>query len=262
MIKTTWILQNKLGGAYSTLDALKQACAEVDRPFVEVAVVPFNEEPPDIPPVQAPFVFYGYTTLILSVYSSERWRQGVFFNPEAFRPESYRRHYGDLYLNADLQLMTFAELDALEFSPEARIFLRPNDDCKRWSGQVMTFEAFREWFRGFRNMADLPVNAQSPLIYSPAKEILSEWRIFLVEGRCVGASLYQPTANPFVPREVIDFAESAAKIWTPVPVVVVDVAKTADGLFRIVELNCFNGCGFYAADVAAIVRSVSRYLER
>jgi hypothetical protein len=125
----------------------------------------------------------------------------------------------------------------------------------------MTCEDLRVWFRGFGGMPNPPVTAQSSLVVSSFKSILSEWRVVLVEGNAIAASLYKPAVNPFVPREVIDFAESVAGIWMPVPILELDVAKTADGQLRIVELNCFNGSGFYAADVASIVRSVSRYLE-
>ena len=125
----------------------------------------------------------------------------------------------------------------------------------------MTFAEYREWFAGFCDMADLPVNAQSSLVYAPAKELQSEWRLFLLEGRAIGASLYSPGVSPFVPPEVIEFAESAAKLWMPVPVTVMDVAELADGTLRVIELNCFNGSGFYQADVGNIVRSISRYME-
>jgi hypothetical protein len=101
--------------------ALKQACEEGDRPFVELTVIPFRTDLPAILPIDPSFVFYGYTTLILNVHNSERWRQGVFFDPEAFRPESYQRHYGDLYLNADMQVTTFAELDSLDLDPKVSL---------------------------------------------------------------------------------------------------------------------------------------------
>jgi hypothetical protein len=257
---TTWIVQRSLGSDSPTLNLLTQACATVDRPLVEIAVIPFSAEMPALPEIAPPFVFYGYTTLIRNAYQSERWRAGVFFDPESFRPAEYLRHYGDLMLNADMEICTFAELSSRVFAPERELFIRPNDDFKQFTGQTMTFAEFQNWFEGFPEEAETSVTTQSELTFCTPKEIYAEWRLFLVDGRVVGASQYQPVAGAFVPAEVIAFGERSATLWSPMPVFVMDVAQTEAGL-KIIELNCFNGSGFYLANVEGIVRSVSRYLE-
>ncbi len=257
---TTWIVQRSLGRDSPTLQLLTEACAATNRPLVEIAVVPFSDELPPIPETAPPFVFYGYTTLIRNVSRSERWRAGVFFDPDTFCPAEYLRRYGDWMLNADMEICTCAELASRPFAPERRLFIRPNDDFKQFTGQTMTFAEFRQWFAHFPNEAEDAVTAQSELIFCRPKAIDAEWRLFLVAGRVVGATQYQPVAGGFVPAEVMEFGERAAAIWSPCPVFVMDVARTEDGL-KIIELNCFNGSGFYLANVENIVRSVSRYLE-
>jgi len=55
-----------------------------------------------------------------------------------------------------------------------------------------------------------------------------------------------------VPRALIEYAEAAAQRWLPAEVVVMDLARH-NGVWKIVEFNCFNGSRFYLANVEAIV---------
>src|SRR5207302_742154 len=96
----------------NTLDVLVQKVAAAGRHLVRIKVIPFSEELPDIPPVAPPFVFYGYSTLITNAWRSSNWRSGVFYDPELFTLEQYALRYGDRYLNARAEILTFAELKA------------------------------------------------------------------------------------------------------------------------------------------------------
>jgi hypothetical protein len=57
------------------------------------------------------------------------------------------------------------------------------------------------------------------------------------------------------PKAIKEFAEKMAKIWSPSNAYVMDIAETDTGLF-IVELNCLNGSGSYAANVSDIISSI------
>src|SRR5438045_1640595 len=98
----TWIVQNNLAPTVgrNTLDVLAQEVFDAGRHVVRIQVVPFSEELPEIPDIEPPFIFYGYSTLITNAWKSERWRSGVFFDPALFAPEQYARYYGDRCLNA------------------------------------------------------------------------------------------------------------------------------------------------------------------
>lgn len=261
-MQTTWIVQENLNptAGRSTLGILAQEVEVAGRNLVRLKVIPFAEELPELPDIPLPFVFYGYSTLITNVWRSPRWRSGVFFDPALFTPAQYAQHYGERYLNADAEILTFSELNARDYDPTGRLFLRPNDDLKKWTGSVMTFGEFQVWFAGFAGDLELPVNANSALQCAPPQEIAAEYRIFLVDGKAVAQSQYRPDACAWVPPEVAAFAEECAAIWLPSPVTVMDIARVESGL-KLIELNCFNGCGFYLADVRSIVRNVSAYLE-
>ena len=258
----TWIVQDNLNPTVgrNTLDLLAREVAEAGRDLVRVKVTPFSEQLPELPEVERPFVFYGYSTLITNAWRSPRWRSGVFFDPALFTPAQYALHYGERYLNSGGEILTFAELDSRSYDDERRLFLRPNNDLKKWTGSVMTFGEFRAWFAGFADDLELAVNAASSLQCAPIQHIVVEYRIFLLDGMAVAHSQYQPTARAWVPHEVIAFAEECAEVWMPTPVAVMDIARLETEL-KLLELNCFNGSGFYLADVRSIVRNVSAYLE-
>lgn len=259
---TTWIIQRYLGKNTRTLRQLLAACAVEERPCVQIDVVPYSTELPMLPDLPFPFVFYGYSTLIQNVFRSDKWRPGIFFDPELFRPTIYRQRYGALYLNEDMDTGTVGELDAKLFAPEIELFIKPDDDLKGFTGQVMAFGAFRAWFHGFQETQSDLLTENSRVVWSMPRAISAEWRLFLVDQRVVAASQYAPeqAAGSFAPPEVREFAEKAAAIWSPSAVFVMDIALVPSGL-KIIELNCFSGSGFYYADVPKIVRSVSRYQE-
>jgi hypothetical protein len=99
------------------------------------------------------------------------------------------------------------------------------------------------------------------VVVAEVQEIDAEWRLFFVGSRVAAGSMYRPSAERSLPRELVEFAEAAARRWTPAPVFVMDVARVERD-WKIVECNCFNGSRFYEADVAAIAREVSRFQEQ
>ena len=253
---TTWIVQNRLNltCGLDTLGLLERACVENGRPFVTVSVAAGSDVLQTMPSIPRPFVFYGYTTLIRNASRLAYWQSGVFFDDELFRPSVYAERYGELYLNSDLRLTTIDELLSTSTS-YASVFVRPDDDLKSWTGRVMTPGELAHWLEASEK------EMRSPRIaVSSPKIITAEWRVFIVDGRAIAASQYQPQPSAWAPPEVEQFAELAASRWVPAPVVAMDIGLAEDGL-KLIELNCFNGSSFYLADVGRIVRAVSRYME-
>lgn len=259
MAAATWIIQES--ATSPVINQLTRACRDEGLPLVHVRVTPFSDEMPDMPAgIEPPFFFFGFTTLILNAFRSERWRSGVFFDPDLLTPAASLAHYGDRMLNADMVIATPREIAGQGLAPDAELFIRPNDDFKRLTGQTHRFDDFLAWYDLFKDADDTDIRADTPLMCASAKTIDAEWRIHILEGRAIGGSQYLPVATGFVPPEVIEFAEAAAAHWSPLPAFVLDVAAVGDDL-RIIETNCINGSAFYQADVRRIVRSISRYLE-
>ena len=109
--------------------------------------------------------------------------------------------------------------------------------------------------------AGRPIGPAYEVVLATPCEIDGEWRLFVVGGEVVTGSGYRPSADPRLPPGLVRFAEEAVAAWAPAAVFALDVAR-ADGEGRIVECNCFNWSGVYAADVELLVTAVSEFRGR
>lgn len=119
----------------------------------------------------------------------------------------------------------------------------------------MTYGEYVKWYENFDDEMK-----QSYISVCDAKSITVEWRFVIVDGIIISESQYRPQISSFVPPEVKGFVPPAIQRWCSLPIMAMDIVYV-DNEFKVLELNCFNGSSFYAANVNAIVRSVSTYLE-
>ena len=257
---TSWIVQTNVEPKSMSPAAIRQACSALQLPFHELSVVPGAAALPEMPRVEGPVVFHGRTTLILRALEHPLWRRGVFFDPARFQHRAYVAGFGQDMLNADAQVMSWEEFLRSPRPPEVDVFLKPNNDFKGFTGHVLRFSQCTELYQRLRGMAR-PVDPSSEVVVGRPCEIDAEWRLFFVNGAFITGSMYRPSGDPHVPRDVVRFAEDATARWTPASVFVLDVARV-EQTWKIIECNCFNGSGFYTADVERLVRVISEHQER
>lgn len=259
----TWILQSNFGRRHSGYERMVKACEENGRPFVSVEVVPFSGELPDaLVPVQEPAFVYGSTTLILNIQQHSHLPSAVYFDAGLFNPRTYLERYGDLCLNNDARILTVADFMNAGYPDSEKLFVRSNDDLKVVTGNTRTYA---EWKQSFENIDAVSEGARmlgtdSEILVSSSKEIGHEWRLFIVDGRVATGSQYAPLMASHIPPEAKDFAEAAARRWSPSDIFVMDLCAY-DGGWRILELNCANGSGLYQSDARTLVRTVSLFRE-
>ncbi len=254
---TTWIIQTNVEPESTSPTALRRACIDEGHPYCEISIAPGAISLPDIPHIEGPVVFHGRTTLILRASEHPEWCRGIFFDPARFQHRAYLAAYGNRLLNADARVLTWERLIRELCGPGELVFLKPNDDLKRFTGSVLTYSECLSLYDTLRGRSR-PVAPTDEVVLGVPREIDAEWRLFLVDGRFVTGSMYRPSGDPHVPLEAIDFAEQAASRWTPASVFTLDVARV-EGAWKIVECNCFNWSRFYRADVGRLVREVSEH---
>ena len=92
------------------------------------------------------------------------------------------------------------------------------------------------------------------------QDSLDEYRMFIVNGQVVSSTKYRLRTildkKPNAPSEIVDFANRMAAIWSPEKAYVMDVCKTDQGELKLLELNCFNASGVYAAPIEPIIEAV------
>lgn len=87
--------------------------------------------------------------------------------------------------------------------------------------------------------------------------IRKEWRLWAVAGEVITHSLYKEGTRVTYRAEIDDDALAFGQHLVDVnagysPAYVLDMCRTDDGL-RMLETNCLNAAGFYAADLVKLV---------
>lgn len=155
------------------------------------------------------------------------------------------------------------------YVPEESVFVRPTKDDKALSGTVMDPQAFADWIEKYSGVDPDPMivamlNRITEILIAPTKQIYSEARFFVVDGKVVAGSMYKrgtmvkPDAN--VDQAIWRFAQSMVYQYCPEDAFVMDIAETPDG-FKVIELNDFNCSGFYACDVQYIIEAVIKLVN-
>jgi hypothetical protein len=222
------------------------------RPFVESVL--FDGEP--LPPCRC-FGFGSYKLARL-LRSQRAYAPGAYTDGLAV-PNWV--HWKDRLLNAD------GVVDFVQHAkwPEETdyVHVRPASDGKGFPGRVLSREEFEPWRAALLAGSGGFAASATPVVVSPTKTIYSETRCWVVDGRVVAASLYRRGRDIIYddrvdPNVVASAAETAA-IWSPNPAFVLDVADTVFGL-RVIEANCLNAAGFYAADMGRLVDALANHL--
>jgi hypothetical protein len=203
---------------------------------------------------------FPFGTMGLSRIAGERnWKSGALTNDE-FTFEKWSSGFGlENLLNSESKIMAFC--DVLEFQ-DSMFFARPCMDNKSFSGQVITRTQFLEWQKTILDINDplSKLNKDTMITIAPFKNIMTEARMFIFEGKVVTGSYYKfgcevryeevKNGDP-----VIDYTNDIVKDYQPAKAFVIDIALTDDG-YKIIEINGINSVGLYNADVDKFVQAV------
>lgn len=259
-----WLVQNNLIKE-EVIGAFEKACEELGHTYIGLKIIPFTDSiefgfPPFWEPPKDKFIPYGSTSMIKLLARSKLDKRGLFFNEANLKTSKWIKELGIRILNHDAQVMPLS--DAMKLK-EGMFFMKPDNDLKDFTGSEVDAAGIKKFYDevsagGFTFGTDIQV------ILCPLKHTGWEYRNFMIQDRVISSSSYKlrslcRTDEP-VPQEVIDFAESTARIWRPDEVYVQDVVETENGL-KVVEFNCFNGSGFYNCDLKKVVDEVSRFVE-
>lgn len=200
-----------------------------------------------------PSMFYGSCGLAAKVATWEKFRPGVFWQEDWFDARCWRGKRPDL-LNEEFAMTTVADVRQCWVSEPTFI---KSTKVKGLTGQVIEPDE-EDRARWIDENVDLPDDME--LIATSCVTIDREWRFFLVGGEVITGSTYRKDGyrciNHPVSAEAWEAATRAAKEWLPSPNIVMDMARTRSGEYKVVEFNSLNSSGFYKADIAKVVTAV------
>lgn len=247
-----WLIQS--GFSDLGVESLIKSLESLDIPYSMVDSKAFGGGV-DIP-VELPskdIMFYGGYSL--TKYAAEQGWTGCFMN-DNFNVETWKQTYGTDLLNYDSVTLKLGELnpDMTEF------FIRPLEDTKSISGQIMTKDEFVYWKEKVLNIPDdcyKTIDKDTMFTVSSLKDILVEYRFLIVNNKIVTQSEYKRGHRVAYYEDVCDYVKEFVQImiskWEPAKAYCLDVAELRDGSLKVLELNNINSCGLYACDTQKLV---------
>jgi hypothetical protein len=258
-----WVIQRNLTNTDDLLE-LKQGCDKIGVAHIEFDIIPFTGELPTFEKDKQS-IFYGSTTMGELVYKDSSINKGFFFDLQSFSIANYFEKWGRHMLNHGGLVTSFNELMLKDYDTDKLLFIRPDDDSKSFSGEVKKYGEIKNWYDKLKMFDNTSLSLDSKIIVSEPYHLNYEWRLWIVNKRVVAASKYREDFNlkkeRGCPAAVIQFAEQRCLEYTPHDVFVMDICETGNSYY-IVECGCLNSAGFYNADIAAIVSSVTEYFSQ
>jgi len=260
-----WVIQDNLHKDKATLcliDNLEKF--KIDHTLVKV--IPFiGEIDPDINPINPVICIGSYS--FRHVAKRKNWNPGVFDIGHIHYhqyPEKWKSHL----INNDSIYCTMNEvLNHFETKEDQGVvFVRPSVDSKFINGNIYTKKEIEDIINGLSRIEPDPSGLllSSPMMISSPKNILYEYRFWVVDKEIITWSLYKRGEKVIysndIDIDILDFAKSVIKDVNFSRAYVIDIAKLPDNSFKIIETNTFNSSGFYAADIQKIIFAIEDML--
>jgi len=177
----------------------------------------------------------------------------------------YRNHYHEDLLNYDSRILQFGE----DFPwTQSHYFIRPCEDTKTFAGQVFDLQ---DWFAFWHGAQDANFKGYGSLDLStliqvaPVKLVQKEYRLWIVDGKIVTASLYKMNNRPLfcskIEPDALKFGTKMIEKFELADAFVMDVCLHKDE-WKIVECGCINSAGFYEADMQMLVNALEKKFKQ
>ena len=253
-----WVLQQ-----FEDTAKLAEALDRLGLPYTWHKVVPFEGRlipDPEIADPDDVILFGSYVLWRLA--EARGWRPGVF----RIRPFVHEAPWKPFLLNGPgAQFMVLRDVPAELQAGDRPWFVRPVDDSKAQPGTVCTSAEIVAIARKVMTLREDEIPGGSlrhdtELMLCPPVRILREWRVWIVADRVITHALYKEGTRVTYRPEIDDDAEAFARDMVAAnpnyaPAYVLDICRTEDGL-RLLETNCINAAGFYAADLIKLAAAI------
>ena len=230
--------------------------------FQIVNIIPFSHEiDPDVNVDGKVFVFGA--TSIGKIAKTKNWFPG-YIDENINYHNLIDNYKGDLF-NHDCVIVRFGNLITSSKLPQWKhIFVRPVNDGKSFAGMTTTWLDLYAWEQrlhaiGYEGNSETTITADDYIVISEAKEIQSEYRFFVVNGKVITGSQYKLGDRVLysnrVDKEIYRYAQQMVNIWSPNKAFAIDVCRANDR-FYVLEINSINSAGFYHCDMGKLIHNL------
>ncbi|WP_428688385.1 ATP-grasp domain-containing protein [Roseibium sp.] len=253
-----WLLQD-----FEDTHKLAEALNRLEIPYSWHRAVPFVGDLIPEPEVADP-----HAVVMFGSYALWKFAEAKDFRPGVFklRPFVGKAAWHPYLLNGtDALFVTLRELPGRLAGDERYWFLRPVDDSKAEPGSVKSASEIVRMAEQVLVLQEdeIPngsLRHDTELMLTKPVRILQEWRLWAVGGEIVTYSLYKEGTRVVYRREIdadaLEFAQQMVDLNPGYsPAYVIDVCRTDEGL-KLLETNCLNAAGFYAADLQKLAAAI------
>lgn len=213
-----------------------------------------------------PSVLFGFISAVKD-YQRRRIKLSPFVwcDFDELKCSNYYAYWGKYIIQQRYAFYPLDEIDRNKdfiynvFGKDDHVFIRPDDNMKTFTGEVVSREYFNSWHRFTR---DYKAGPNCPCLVSKPEAILKEWRFIIKENKVVTGSQYKDgtvlETKEIYPDSAAAFAEEIANstLWSPHPIYVMDIAKTPDG-YRLMEIGSVNVAGLYKCDLRKFANAMN-----
>lgn len=210
-------------------------------------------------------VVYGSLQMARCVQRYAEWIPGVYLDLEKYACTSYYPAFGELLLNSHYVMLPFGELlrrkDFLidTMSADGCVFIRPSSGYKLFTGEVVKCE---EWAREVEKFNFYDIDPSEVVVVAEPYNLIAEWRFVVVDNNVITGSQYRneygSKLDANIPEEVLEYAQQAAKKYSPNRAWCLDICQTKQGKLYVLEIGSFSSAGLYVCPMEPIVREISR----
>lgn len=232
-----------------------------------VRVVPFVGEmmpDPDIEDGKNIICFGAYS--MRHIAKRRGWYPGVI-DLESKAREIYYNNWSKYVLNVDFVECRFESIGYIvgEMGWD-EWFMRPVADTKCFAGQLCTMEEYEPWRYGVVELGEddgTNLRGSTMCLISEPKDIMKEWRIFVIGDKIVTGSQYRVGGrvqyDKLVDDDVYEFVNKLIGLECGfAEAYVIDIARVESGL-KVIEVNTINSSGFYHADVGKLIMDIEDF---
>lgn len=253
-----WILQK-----FEDTAKLAEALDRLGIAYSWHKVVPFVGDLEPEPVVANPqnVVLFGSYTLWRYAKKKSYW-PGVFKLTPFLHQEAWHPY---LLNGPDAFLVTLGDIPERLAGETRDWFLRPVDDAKQEPGNVKSSAEIRNLANRVLALDEHEIpngslRHDTELMLTRPVRILKEWRLWVVKDEIITYSLYKEGSRVIYRSEIDADALAFARAMVAAnpdyaPAYVIDICRTEEGL-KLLETNCLNAAGFYAADLMKLASAI------
>ncbi len=248
---------------------------EMNIPAKWIKYVPFDGLTFDQFPPGDCVIVYGSLNLAAQIAKQKPWTPGIWADPHALRCSTYYSHWGRHSVQRDYAMLPLGEIKRLlptllaRFGDDGRLFLRPNENDKSFSGTLISESNFDRWFD--QNSRCYNLDPTSIAIVARPQEILSEHRFIVADREIIAGSKYKIGTTLLDGLEAAGYDQPAfdyaqklvgTSFWQPMRIYSLDIAELPSTNDRprhaLLEIGSINSCGLYGCNLRPILEHASR----